>query len=242
MTVRRPDVVALDSSALWSGIGRDFLLQLAANQLYQPLWSGALLTEVERNEVRRLTEAGHSLESASTRAQRLLEQMRDAFPEANVEGWEYRIGQYGLRDPNDEHVLAAADVGGASRLVTLDRDFEIDKMPAGIGVLTPSEFTAELSETDALRVIDSLRDVSSRYVRPEMTVPELLGRLEDKHQMAGMAANVRGLVLHNAELRLELGFDLHSLEALSHRDPRDDPNLQEPDVEELDVEELDVEL
>lgn len=44
--------------------------------------------------------------------------MRIVFDDAEARGWEGLEGTYGLPDPDDEHVVAAAVVAGAGAIVT----------------------------------------------------------------------------------------------------------------------------
>lgn len=64
----------LDTSVLYPASVRDALLRLAASEMYQPRWSPSILNELlevlYRNQL--------------TDPQRLVETMRDAFPEALV--------------------------------------------------------------------------------------------------------------------------------------------------------------
>ncbi|MGB9223100.1 PIN domain-containing protein [Mycobacterium sp.] len=103
----------LDTSVLWPGLQRDFLLSLAVEGLYRPLWSTAILDELCYQEARKLIDRGHDPALASQRAQRLVDRMRTAFDEAIVVSWESLEGTFGLPDIDDEHVAAAALVGGA---------------------------------------------------------------------------------------------------------------------------------
>jgi hypothetical protein len=60
------------------------------------------------------------------RARHLIDQMTTACDDVLVENWEPHDGTVNLPDTNDEHVAAAALVGGAGAIVTDNRkDFQI---------------------------------------------------------------------------------------------------------------------
>ncbi len=123
----------LDTSVLWPSLQRDFLLSLAAEYLYRPIWSSAILAELQLHETRKLVKLGIPEPTATERVQFLLSEMRRAFDDSEIEGWEALQGSYGLPDPNDEHVLAAAVVGGAGAIVTANlKDFPAKLMPRGL--------------------------------------------------------------------------------------------------------------
>jgi hypothetical protein len=125
-------VALLGTCVLWPSLQRDFLLSTAFEGRYRPVWSSRILEELEYEEARKLvkqsgldSQAGvgwvvtspHS-DVAAELAARLITTMRSEFEDAEVPGWEPLVGTYGLPDPDDEHVLAAAVIAGAGTLVT----------------------------------------------------------------------------------------------------------------------------
>ena len=81
--------------------------------MYRPTWSSVTLDEVEYNEAEKLQKRrGFSEAEADERASRLIEQIRRAFSDAEITDFERLEGSYGLPDPDDEHVVAAAELAG----------------------------------------------------------------------------------------------------------------------------------
>lgn len=76
--------VVLDACVLLPYQLSDLLLRLADTELYEPLWSDAILEEVQPNLV---TTFGISTGKATKR----LNHMRSAFPNAEVTGYEQLI-------------------------------------------------------------------------------------------------------------------------------------------------------
>lgn len=78
----------LDTSVLWPSLQRDFLLSLAIEGLYRPLWSEAILEELRLHETQKLITRGTEPTKAREAADWLIDQMRSAFDDAIVTGWE----------------------------------------------------------------------------------------------------------------------------------------------------------
>lgn len=187
----------LDTCVLWPSLQRDFLLSLAIEGMYRPTWSSAILEELEHEEAQKLTERGADPTEAQHRAHQLVVTMNSAFNDAEVQGWEGLEGTYGLPDPDDEHVLAAAVVGNAVAIVTHNtKDFPQARIPIGIHVLQPSEFaanTVELNPASALIAVEAIANRSGRHGN-KLTVPRILDVLADRYGMAQAVDLIRPLL------------------------------------------------
>nr|WP_238355877.1 PIN domain-containing protein [Kribbella sandramycini] len=129
-------------------------MSLAVENLYRPLWSSAILDELRYHEIEKLVvDRGYLQLDAERQAARLIEQMRTSFDDAEVPNWQPYEGTFGLPDPDDEHVVAAAVAGHAGAIVTANlKDFPPKQMPPGIEVVprTSSPRTRSPSPPKAL--------------------------------------------------------------------------------------------
>lgn len=180
-------IVLLDTCVLWPSLQRDFLLSLAVEGLFRPVWSSRILEELEYEETQKLIERGEMDGAvAAARAARLVARMRAGFEDAEVSGWEPLIGTYRLPDPDDEHVLAAAVIAGAGSLVTNNlSDFPRDKIPASIDLVSPAAFAASTVELDpaaARRAVGEIAERSGRH-GVSLTASEILDLLVSRYGM-----------------------------------------------------------
>jgi hypothetical protein len=184
----------LDTCVLWPSLQRDFLLSLAVEGLYRPVWSSAILAELEYEEAAKWVRRGADAHEAACRASRLISRMRMAFDDAEVSGWEALDGTYGLPDPDDEHVVAAAFVAGAGVIVTHNlKHFPDDGLPEGIAVLAPSQFaenTVAVSPARAWAAIEAIVQRSGRYGR-QLSSSAVLELLESRYGMVQAAGLLR---------------------------------------------------
>ena len=101
----------LDACTLYPVGLRDTLLSVAQAHAFRPLWSAEILEEVRGAILR-------SVPGADTpRIDRMLDDMRAAFPGALVAGYSHLIHKM-TNDLADRHVLAAAVAGHADVIVT----------------------------------------------------------------------------------------------------------------------------
>jgi len=176
----------LDTSVLWPSLQRDFLLSLAIEGTYRPTWSSAILDELQFHEEAKLVKRGMPVAEAARRAATLIAAMRREFADAEVDGWQPLEGTFGLPDPDDEHVLAAAVIAGAGAIVTENlKDFPADRIPPGIQVPSAREFaknTVALNPRLALAAVHEIASRSGRY-GATLAVGEILETLRDRYGM-----------------------------------------------------------
>lgn len=174
----------LDTNVLWPSLQRDFLLSLAIEGLYRPLWSEAILEELHLHEQYKLTDRGAEPGDALAKADFLVDQMRTAFDDALVSGWEGLDGTYGLPDPDDEHVLAAAVVGNAGAIVTDNlKDFPAANVPSHINVITGREFAENTADVNPEAAVRALIAISTRHKLTPQTPRDILGLLVTRYSM-----------------------------------------------------------
>ncbi len=185
-------VAVLDTCVLWPSLQRDVLLSLAAENLYRPLWSDAILEELEFHEARKLVDRGADPEDAAAGAARLGEQMAGAFDEASVVGWGVLGGSFCLPDPDDEHLVAAAVIGGAEAIVSNNiSDLPQGKVPAQIQVIKPPVFVADTVAVSPDAAVRALRTMIGRRTNPPETLEHVLEVLKRRYGMVDAVEMIR---------------------------------------------------
>lgn len=190
-------IALLDSCVLWPSTLRDFLLSLAFEGSYRFIFSEAILVEVEVNEERKRIKRGDSQTEAEAKARHLAEQMRTHFADSIVKDWEGLEGTYGLPDPDDEHVLAAAVVGGAGSIVTDNfRDFPSDKIPDGIQVTSVQDFAYEMVSVRPDLGLAAIRAMSDRSGRKgtKQSAEDILDELAKTYDLGASTDLIKELL------------------------------------------------
>lgn len=169
----------IDACSLVSVWRRNLLLSLAEAEFFRVRWSRHILDETERTLVRLHQERGHG--NATARAAQAIMAMNRAFPEALVEDFELpRAECYGLPDPDDEHVLAAALKTQAQSLVTENlSDFPVAILGRlNVEARSADDFIADTIALEEGRAIAAVRRMRERLSRPELGPEDLLRSLE----------------------------------------------------------------
>lgn len=159
------------------------------------MWSEAILDELHHHEQQKLIGRGDEAGPAELKADHLLDRMRAAFDDAIVIGWEPLEGTFGLPDVDDEHVLAAAVVGGAGALVTDNvRDFPAARVPSSIQVVTARDFAADTVDVNPASAVRVLKQLSSRHRLSPHTPAEILDLLVAPYGMTDVDEILRPLL------------------------------------------------
>lgn len=163
--------VVLDACVLVPYQLADLLLRIADAELFEPLWSEEILSEVERNIIK--------LGVEPAKAARRIAQMGSAFPNANVAGFEDLVPAM-TNDPKDRHVAAAAVRGGAALIVTANTgDFPPEALAQyEIEVVHPDDFLQDQLDLERATVVACLQQHREAYTRPQFTITEYYLGLE----------------------------------------------------------------
>lgn len=177
--------VFLDSCVLFGSRLTDVLLYMAANELYDPLWSERVLAAVERDVPKQRSRITPEMIARRTA------RMRSYFPEAMVTGYEHQEPKM-RNHPGDRHVLAAAVHGGADVLVTNNtQHFPLAEMERHhIVRMTADEFLLDLLDEDPGATVASVDRAIMARKRPPEAVADFLEGL-DLAGAPGFAAKIR---------------------------------------------------
>ena len=179
----------LDTCALVPGRRRDFLLQLAAEEAYAPLWGSGVLFELDYVLAR--LDAKRGRDGSDERRRHLFQQMKRAFPGAEINAPKDRAYDYGLSDPDDGHVAHAAILGKADAIVTDDSraGFKTSHVliEAGIDIDHPHEFAAYTVAAHPEAGVRALVAMSLRMVTPPQSPQQILAELRDRYGMDEVA-------------------------------------------------------
>lgn len=159
----------LDACVLYPVSLRDILLRLAEAGLYQVVWSERILEEMK----------GAILENRpdieEPKIDNMIAGMRNAFPEADVDGWQ-TLEEDMRNSDKDKHVLALAVRARSDMLVTSNlKHFPLEACePYCVEPIDPDEFLCQLFEGNEAGVRSVLEVFSQDMKNPPMSVEEVL--------------------------------------------------------------------
>lgn len=128
---------------------------------------------------------------AGERAAALLDRMRRSFSGATIDTWN-AIRPVGLPDVDDEHVVAAAVIGGADVIVTDNvRDFPLASLPGALKVIRPAAFIDEMVVAQPVESAQALRKMADRLLDPPLDPADLIDLLEMRYSISTAADVLR---------------------------------------------------
>ena len=179
----------LDTCVLVPGLQRDFLLQLAVEEAYIPVWGSGILFELDY-VLERIHQGREFSGSRQFRAN-LFSQMNEAFPGALVVAPKERNFSYTLLDPDDAHVVHAALVGKADAIVTDDAraGFEESRIleEAHIEIVKPNDFAANTVFAHPDAGARAIKEMAARFSKPAMSELEIIEKLSTQYRMTEVA-------------------------------------------------------
>jgi len=198
--------VFVDANVLYAMPLCDTVLRLAERDLFRLLLSYDVLHEATRNLV---ADNRCTSESAERRRQSIM----DAFEDCFVSGYG-ELTDSMTCDPKDRHVLAAAVVGGADQIVTVNvKDFpRASTDPYGVEVVSPDTFLQNVLDLYPQETIEEIIDQAASLRRPTYSVPEVLAALSRtvpnfaQNVMTALAAQHGGFGKLGAAVAAELGL------------------------------------
>ncbi len=149
--------VVLDACVLANyGVANLLLLLAEKPRLDLPLWSEIILTETRKTQILHLGWPERIAESFQR-------QLRAAFPESLVAGYEHMMDQC-TNDPKDRHVLACAIQSKAEVILTFNlKDFQTQALaPWQIIAIHPQDYLLMLFELEPLHVMDQIGGISQK--------------------------------------------------------------------------------
>lgn len=163
-------MVVLDACVLYPFCIRDLLIRLAKAETYRARWTSTIQDEWQRNLL--VNKPDMSAEKLAKTS--LL--MNLVVEDAEITDYEYLIPQLELPDEDDRHVLAAAIVGHADAIVTLNtKDFPMDVVSKHhIEILHPDDFLCNQLDLYRLQVLAQVKAARMALKNPPRTADELI--------------------------------------------------------------------
>lgn len=147
----------------------DTLLRVAEKGLYRPLWSDRILEEAQAaiEEIHPGIDVGKRFTD-----------MREAFDDALVTGWEELEAGISLPDNDDRHVVAAAVRAGAQAIVTSNMSDFPEATLSGLDLeaVHPDDFCRS-TRPEPAHILQVIREQAAHTSRPRLTPLDLAALL-----------------------------------------------------------------
>lgn len=164
----------LDANVLYPAPLRDFLLNIAELDLFEPKWSDKIQHEWISNLLKNRKDLKLS------QLKRTVKLMNEAFQKANIKGFESTIPKLNLPDPNDRHVLAAAIKSKSPNIITNNlKDFPKSILTKyEVEAISPDNFIVKLMKEDKESVRQAFENQLNSLKNPPISKSELINLLK----------------------------------------------------------------
>lgn len=161
-----------DACVLYPASLRDVLLSLAKKDLFRARWTSRIHDEWIDAVTRSKPQLAQALQCTR-------QTMEAAVPDAEVTGYEGIEATLELPDPDDRHVLAAAIVGRADVIVTVNlKDFPASALaPFKIEAQHPDQFVAHVLTLAPPIALGAIKEMRARLKNPPFSPDEFVGLL-----------------------------------------------------------------
>ena len=162
-------IAVLDANVLYPAPLRDFLLNLAEQNCYNPKWTNEIHQEWIKNLL--LNRKDLKLKQLT----RTVNLMNGAFPFSEVINFTSIIPKLELPDQNDRHILAAGIKSKADYIVTNNlKDFPNSYLKQfDIQSISPDNFVMKLFNENSRKVNEALENQLNSLKNPPMTKSQL---------------------------------------------------------------------
>jgi predicted nucleic acid-binding protein len=166
----------LDACVLYPAPLRDILITLAVEGIYR----ARRTVEIQDEWIRNLLEKRKDLDRE--KMLRTASLMNDAVEDALIRNYEYVIPALKLPDPNDRHVLAAAIVGHADAIVTLNlKDFPDGAVSQhSVEILHPDDFLVAQYDLDQISILSIIKTCRMKLRNPPKSAEDYIATLEQQ--------------------------------------------------------------
>lgn len=172
---RTIEKVVLDANVLYGAFLRDLLLWLFVEKLYEAKWTD----EINDEWARHLVENNGNVDP-----RKIIKNMNSIPPNPLVTDYRHLIDTLKLPDSDDKHVLAAAIVAKACKIVTWNiKDFP-QRVLTEFGIIAenPDKFMSSLIISAPEQAVAALRKARTKKVNPAIDVDRFFSMLE-KHNL-----------------------------------------------------------
>ncbi|MFN5168723.1 MAG: PIN domain-containing protein [Cyclobacteriaceae bacterium] len=164
----------LDTCVIYPIDIRDLLLWFAHFDLYRPKWSQTIFDELHNVMIQK----GMPIEKAN----RQIERMNNAFPDAMVNNYEELITTLSLRDKRDCHVLAAAIKSDANLIVTNNlKDFDNEYLSRfGLFAKSADDFITDTIDLNTVLAKEAFMTMVAHRTNPSLDEYQILDILRKR--------------------------------------------------------------